>query len=749
MKQRTLRRGRRSQGTHLEALETRTLLSYDNVYWYDSYGSSAPFIIDGGTYDWSNTKTDYWGYEALGPYNSESTTLEITGLPEHSAVDIWIEFGVYHKTDYWDWNWETEQWEVIEPANSGPDTIKVTSGSTVLMDETWDDSEDVDYIPHMALSHSGNSLTLEIEGLGFDQDESWWITYIAVGTYTNEIWLGGAGKIVEGGQGRTLQVRREGSTMLPLDVQLEYSGGGESEVVTLPSQVTFNKGQSIVEIPVTAVDDSELEWTELLVVQVQESDDYLYHPLSVHGDYPWSIDVEIVDNDSISIGNLPETLWVNNDDDNENGISDSDETGGVSGEDDLYELTLEVPQDIKPGARVSLSAPPMVKLWADSGKQTRLGDGRNVTWVYGQDDSPPASVWVEAVNGSTQVGDVILLAQATDSETTHANGRPTSSPTTTQSQTDATSFFVGISQHQQNITGKEIVKFAGEPMLLDAILEGPGTDTSTVLWNVEGKCIADYVATQNVGVVIPLDDDLLDDKKILFYWIDGTNDGSARNVKLTAHVGNQSISRTATFNVKKPTNVRISAQVGDVYIGDAPDPTKYLLAFRGEFVRDDIYLPGISFQSSGFDQNTFPGQLQWVQTFNFSERRHKLAGNPNWFLGNLTAENGPFLDTNYPYSRLPSTEDSPYTRFEKAAFTVVERHDSATMTLMWQSSTPGSIPVSLRELDWFWKASAELGPNGWIAGPSDHSDNPQDAATDELPTWKHNLEAYLKYKEQT
>src|SRR5690606_1341834 len=127
----------------------------------------------------------------------------------------------------------------------------------------------------------------------------------------------------------------------------------------------------------TPIDDSVSEWTEEVVVTVADGLGYLVSP--THG----SATAEIVDDD-LGLSLADDVLIVNNDDDNENGIPDHIETTFPGTEDDdLVELTLDYPRDVKAGAEVKLSASEDVagklRVWTADGEQilgrVRLPEG--------------------------------------------------------------------------------------------------------------------------------------------------------------------------------------------------------------------------------------------------------------------------------------------------------------------------------------------------------------------------------------
>jgi hypothetical protein len=103
-------------------------------------------------------------------------------------------------------------------------------------------------------------------------------------------------------------------------------------------------------------------------------------------------------------------IAVNDDDDNGNGKPDNEESGTVSGEDDLVGMQLSVAPDCpRYGGQVELSVGGVpgaasVKIWSSSEKGTQIipnGDEYKYSWPA-DDDSLPDTVYIEGLNSTTQ-----------------------------------------------------------------------------------------------------------------------------------------------------------------------------------------------------------------------------------------------------------------------------------------------------------------------------------------------------------
>ncbi|MGH7177479.1 MAG: hypothetical protein ACREJC_08880, partial [Tepidisphaeraceae bacterium] len=124
----------------------------------------------------------------------------------------------------------------------------------------------------------------------------------------------------------------------------------------------------------------------------------------------------------LSITGLPDTIVVNNDDDDNDNQSDQDQSGAVSGEDDLKAVQLDYPEQVKAGAVVILFAPyDRVHVWEHddrSGTEYISPTRGTYTWTIGSGQAPPQTVYVEAIAGSSVVGEIQLDLAASDAGAT-------------------------------------------------------------------------------------------------------------------------------------------------------------------------------------------------------------------------------------------------------------------------------------------------------------------------------------------
>jgi len=122
---------------------------------------------------------------------------------------------------------------------------------------------------------------------------------------------------------------------------------------------------------------------------------------------------DVPDADEITVGAF---IALNDDDDNSNDTADKDETGTVTGEDDLVAITLDCgPKDLQWGW-VELKATSgwnKIKLWTDQTKTEEVTlhpTSHNITWYLPEDpeDPVPTTLWVEGYAASSGVRDVTL-----------------------------------------------------------------------------------------------------------------------------------------------------------------------------------------------------------------------------------------------------------------------------------------------------------------------------------------------------
>ena len=324
---------------------------------------------------------------------------------------------------------------------------------------------------------------------------------------------------------------------------------------------------------IRAVDDSIPEWTESLIVNLDDGGSN--YGLATGSQ---SRRLEIVDDD-LHITGLPDVLLVNNDDDDNNGQADKDQSGSVSSEDDLYAVHLDFPQEFKPGATIILMAPKdKVHIWEHrnrSGAELINNPTSSHVWHIGQDTLPEQwTVWVEAVAPSQAMHDIELAMVASD-------GLALSPPThftTTWASTEpgATAVKVQISRAGQgDVTGKTIEHvLVGQDIDLQVLVDAPATwrNGITQQWTVPGTRYKDYKIVEvpkNHPELIPLDPDL-SKAHIDFFWSDGAADanGTSNRVSVSVQVNGRSYLQFATFRVQKPVVTANRPATGQIAVGE-------------------------------------------------------------------------------------------------------------------------------------------------------------------------------------
>jgi len=188
-----------------------------------------------------------------------------------------------------------------------------------------------------------------------------------------------------------------------------------------------------------------------------------------------------------------------------------------------------------------------------------------------------------------------------------------------------------------------------------------------------------------------------------FFW---TTQGT-KNITYTVFAKGKTSTANTTFNVQGPTNPSVTTLQGNVQVfKDTIGGTKGWWLSLG-----DIRPSGTNTVGMTFNNNTAPysgGKFLWAQlvvskgyTFYYADGRSRSCTFP-------TA-----LDTAFPYptqSNVPSTTDSP----DIQVSSINPNRNEVTyagafqMFLMWQSSTPGSIPVPLGSVQWGWSGTAVL-----------------------------------------
>jgi len=134
--------------------------------------------------------------------------------------------------------------------------------------------------------------------------------------------------------------------------------------------------------------------------------------LDIDADYNGSI-TDADDSIEMSAGGL---AILNQDDDDSDGTPDKDQTGSVTGEDDLEEIELSLDPTVSSGTLKleAVAGGSKIKIWENSTKGTEVTLPK--TWTIGT-DAVPTSLYVEGVAASSSERDVELRLRYTSGET--------------------------------------------------------------------------------------------------------------------------------------------------------------------------------------------------------------------------------------------------------------------------------------------------------------------------------------------
>jgi hypothetical protein len=196
-------------------------------------------------------------------------------------------------------------------------------------------------------------------------------------------------------------------------------------------------------------------------------------------------------------------------------------------------------------------------------------------------------------------------------------------------------------------------------------------------------------------------------------------------VTLSCTIDGMPVSKTATFNVKRPT-ASVTSTTDQVAVNQ--------LAINVRFGR--FPPPGISFAQTVNTPQGFTGRTEWIQIVTPLRRRKTNAGVwQRW--------TGSGIDSAYPYWGSGDTNDSPAFPMDSSnndGLTIIERtlNDSYEMFLMFQPDVANSIWVPLRKVSWSWTADATYDQSTITLVSSSQSTNPSDTDCLTHPQWTRN-----------
>lgn len=442
--------------------------------------------------------------------------------------------------------------------------------------------------------------------------------------------------------GRFTITRTGGPVTNPLTVQFALDGStAESSDYTLldahtnqpvSSSLTIPAGYSSNDIIVKPTDDTTPEWTETVKATLDGTS-----PAHYWFGQPSDATVQIVDND-FGFTLQTDLLAANYDDDNDNGVTDYNDTSTASGgDDDLYELKLNAPA-IKIGTSVSVTLPPeTVNVYDSKTKgQKLLGDTSTSTLTFDSSHPLPSSLWVEVKAGSEAEGDLVTQAASYYNATRPSNG------TKSQANTGI-NLIITANSHPNGDTVSDATNqsrdwLVGQLADLSLTIQAPATRLPDIRyqWTVPGQTLYKYVATDSRGYGVPLADANeaqvgLSRSSIKFFWASTSADAPGHDEQTVSVLirgirGGTLSAATTKFNVYTPM------VCGTVDIGTAKILDSSYIGLGGiesinpQFLGGEV---GIRHEAAVTVPNGF-AEGHWNYLQMVQPNRHRSEGSSGW-----------------------------------------------------------------------------------------------------------------------
>lgn len=276
-----------------------------------------------------------------------------------------------------------------------------------------------------------------------------------------------------------------------------------------------------------------------------------------------------------------------------------------------------------------------------------------------------------------------------------------------------------------DITGTTQNVVVGERINLSLETNPEGETPTSIQWSIGGNRVANYVANSASGTVTLLQN--LTSPTLTYYWV---TSGQQIEVSLTATIFGTSVTKYAYFNVTKPdpnapsvtlpTNGQLNINTLTGCTNSSGGP---FLVF-GNVSGPAPGCPGVTTGQAGIifapptttppTTSTPPGSFFFVQLVTGDTVVYSSPSGTT----TCTATNTPGLDGAYPYpyNNIYTATDAPQSPLP-STYTNASRNFGATMYLMWQSNTSGSIPVPMGSVGWSFSGSTTQSPGSTPTNP--------------------------------
>jgi hypothetical protein len=373
--------------------------------------------------------------------------------------------------------------------------------------------------------------------------------------------------------------------------------------------LTIPAGVDTVFVDLYAVDDSTPEWTKVITLDIEDSEDYVVDHFA---------DNDGSDSDGDGYDEDPDATMFVGDDDITIGLGASDMIGSFDGTKHLVPLTLNPPQDAKEGATVTLTVPygvfGKVKIWdtpnPDPDEDEPLIDTTGDNWYTWDAGHAPQTVYVGATDGSNDYNDMFFKLSDSDAASPRPKGNCTSNEDDSNKATSRMLQLLFGGQAVGDDAGKVVV---GQYIPLQAMYKGPGErPTDHYNWTIDAEAYEDYTISADRGQLKPAPTGDQKDS-VQFIWTSSGN----KNVDVKRTIDGVALEASSKFDVLKPTATITDTKTGSVIVGNeqADNSGNWLLQAGQKGVREGIELSAKVDKPQGWTGNGSWAFLQVFKTY--------------------------------------------------------------------------------------------------------------------------------------
>jgi hypothetical protein len=272
-----------------------------------------------------------------------------------------------------------------------------------------------------------------------------------------------------------------------------------------------------------------------------------------------------------------------------------------------------------------------------------------------------------------------------------------------------------ISFGGKNVTGTTSTVVIGQQITLTGTVPSPQSSClATESWSVPtGTAVGGATAATASGFKLTKLPGNTTASYGPFYWVYAVSSNMTFGYKLTN--GLSSTNATTTFTVKGLSSGKMATanygKLNDNTLTVCNTTTKETVLAYGNISGTTCAVagtPGELFTASGTQPGT--GKFTFVQLINSDTSTFTSTS------GTVTCTHNAGVDMSYPYAAQINTtqsDDAPYVVLPTSPYNKITRAFSASMYLLWTSSTASAIPVPIGAITWQFSGATTLTNSKW------------------------------------